>query len=240
MKKLSDTIVASIKKENIKPTPKIEFTIKNIGIFVLFVLNILSGALGVGIIIFLVTNNELLITEKTTLLERLLMSIPIAWVVMTILFIFLAYKYFINTKTGYRYSWILIGGVSIMLSLILGVIFSVFGLSEKLNTIFSTTIPYYQTTFDMRNTVWMRPDEGYLAGTIIGTSDNLIELKDLRGKIWSVDTANAAMRGYSNTVGEQIKILGNKTGENTFSATEIRPWQGGRSRRINNSRHNIS
>ncbi|MBU1119652.1 hypothetical protein KKA50_00395, partial [Patescibacteria group bacterium] len=161
--------------------------------------------------------------------EWIILSIPIAWILLTILFVFIAYYNFKHTKEGYRFTVVKIFLMNIVVSIVLGVVINGLGLSQQLNTVFSNNIPFYNHTMDLRSEVWMRPESGYLAGTVIDIDPNtmILQLEDLKGKIWDIPFENATAKGkVVFRLDEKIKIVGKILPDNVFEAFEIRPWAG--------------
>ena len=73
----------------------------------------------------------------------------------------------------------------------------------------------------------MQPDEGYLGGTIENVNGDSFLLKDFDGNTWAVSYQEAFIaRVILLEQGEQIKLIGQKTGKSQFRADEIRPWGG--------------
>jgi len=119
--------------------------------------------------------------------------------------------------------------INIGIAVLLGLILYTSGFSARMNRLLSDSIPFYTHTLDLRGEVWMRPQEGFLSGEIVKINEDkrLIELKDLNGDVWSIEYANATVKyRVVLNIGERIKILGIVLADNTFKASEIRPWEG--------------
>jgi len=231
MSNLSNEILEKIEKEQIKPTPKWRFLLKDSVVYITFIFNILVGALGISISLYLITNNDVIINQITDLsfIQSLIITIPVFWLVITAFFLFLAYYNFKHTEGGYRWSvaWIFL--INIGVSVLIGLMLYFTGVSEKLNDFFYTSIPGYHQIADLRNQVWMRPEQGYLAGEIISIDENesTLQLKDLNNNIWTLTYDLADIKGRVHIIeGTNIKIIGKVDGTNKFFAFEIRPWSG--------------
>lgn len=231
MGKTSKNVLEKIKKFEIKPIPKWQFMLKDSFVKVLFGINIFLGSIGFGIVLYLLVNSEVLQdkTLDTTLWERIVLGIPYAWILLTIFFVFVAYYNFKNTQEGYRYDVIKIFLLSIFISFFLGSILYFTRLSERLNDLFVEKIPYYTHTLDLREKIWMRTEEGFLAGKIksVDHEMKLFELIDLEGSVWEVTYGKAMVKSRVQLVEEEeIKIIGKRVSNNVFEALEIRPWGG--------------
>ena len=108
MAKISKKILEKIKKEDIKPIGRLSFILKDSFILILFFLNILFGSIGLAICIYLFRVSDIfdLILSVNDFIQILIISIPIIWVLITLLFIFVSYLNFRYSKGGYRFSFI--------------------------------------------------------------------------------------------------------------------------------------
>ena len=162
--------------------------------------------------------------------EFILLFIPYFWGLFLIGFSIVAYYYFRRTQSGYRYRAATAVALSIFISVICGTGIYSTGLSGHMEYLFEETIPFYRGVTAHNRMVWMAPDRGLLAGKInaVQNKEN-IRLKDLDGKEWNVSVAGAKWRGkLSPALGLEVKLIGTKTGEDSFSAKEVRPWTGRR------------
>ncbi|MHC1716362.1 MAG: hypothetical protein AB9915_00495 [Candidatus Dojkabacteria bacterium] len=233
MKEVSKSVIEKIKEENIKPIPRAIFIAKNLIIWMIFVLSLVFGSVGVAIIVYLLLNNDSVLDFSlvSNIWKWIILSIPLAWLVLTTLFVIIAYYNFRGTDGGYKISLKKILQINLGIILVLGFGMYYSGISSKINSVFLESLPFYQETFDMREKVWMRPSEGYLAGEILSVDED-IDLKDLEGNEWVVEYEDANVKGSVKLEeGEDIKMIGKVSKEDTFTASEIRPWEG-RGRRM--------
>lgn len=230
MAKISNEILKRIERENIKPIGRWSFILKDSFIWFLFALNILFGSIGFAISIYLFELSDVLnlILSVNDLIQLFILAIPVIWVLLTLIFIFVGYINFKYTNGGYKYSVFKIFLTNILLVIILGIALDRIGISEKLNTFFANNIQSYQENTDPRYTVWNRPTEGYLAGDILFIkSEEILSIKDLEGKEWSVDYSEAYVRSSVRLdIGVRVKIRGSIEDGGTFRATDILPWDG--------------
>jgi len=232
--KLSDRIAKKIEEEKIKPIPRINFVLKSWFIWTLVLANQIVGSIGFGITFYLVNNGvDLDIISDSTLLQKIIFTIPIFWIILTGISLFVAYINFKNTEEGYKFKPAIILGLGFLISLFFGYLIYKIELAEELNTVFSDTIPYYNQIADMRYAVWQNPEEGKLAGEITEVDSDLmiLTIEDLDGQLWAIDYSDATVKN-SVTLSPKtvIKIIGKVTDnfqENSnFKASEIRPWDG--------------
>jgi len=193
MGKISKKVLEKIEKENIKPIGRWSFVLKNSFLWSLFGLNILFGSLGLAISIYLFESSDILnlILSVNDFLGVLVLAIPTVWVLLTVIFLVVAYLNFRYTERGYTLSFKKIFLINTLAILILGSILHISGVSERLNRVFSESFSTYDITLDPRYKIWSSPETGYLAGTILSVSEASIELEDLDGNIWSIDISEA-------------------------------------------------
>lgn len=230
MKNISDEIFKKIKDNNIKPKPRWHFLTKNYFIWLMFGFSVLLGSLTFGIILFMITQLDWDVYHYLgdSFLTTVFISLPYLWLIFFILFIAVAYYNFIHTKRGYRFRFISILFISLIISAILGTGFYYNGFSEKLDNIFLEKIPYYKNLTYTCENQWMQPQKGLLAGTIgeIELFKNSFKLIDFDSNQWKIDINDTLWKGkLTPSTGLKIKLIGEISGENTFKALEIRPWQ---------------
>jgi heme/copper-type cytochrome/quinol oxidase subunit 2 len=214
--------------------------------WVFSVISIIVGGIGTSICFYLLTNNDIFSTEfkDLSILQTLIIAVPFFWIIISVFFLFLAFYNFKHTEGGYKWNVAKLFIINILASLVIGLTLYSTGASGALNDVFSG-LPFYSQIADVRDQVWMRPESGYLAGDIVAVNINgkEITIKDLNNKSWTVDITDALIRpSVSLNAGSRIKIIGEKTSENKFTATEIRPWTGmmqmGRMLGVNNVQEN--
>jgi hypothetical protein len=232
MDDISRETLKRIKEQKIVPRPKGYFLLKKSSVWFLFVLAVVSGSVAAGAAIFQINNTEwyLFPHYRHSILEFVLLFIPYLWGLFLIFFAVVAYYYFRKTQTGYRYRAATIVAITVILSILGGMGIYAAGLSERIETAFEEKLPFYRGSVSHRLVIWTAPDKGLLAGRITGIEeDNVLQLEDMSENRWKVFTEGALWRGrLSPAQGLEIKIIGTRTGRDTFRAKEIRPWAGKR------------
>jgi len=128
-----------------------------------------------------------------------------------------------KTKKGYRFSIHAILMTNIVLSILLGGLVYGVGGAEQFEKVFAENAPMYVGMEHRMKEMWGQPEEGRLAGTIIEVQgEDIIVLDDFSHQQWVVDvTAVPKRRPFEE--GKKVKVLGEKTGEHTFTANMVRP-----------------
>ena len=230
MKNVSEEVFKKIKEENIKPKPYWHFTTKNYFIWFLFGISIILGSFAFSMILFIFRQLDWDIYRYLgdSFVKTVFISLPYLWLTFLILFIGVAYYNFIHTKRGYRFRFISILLISLIISAIFGVGLYFNGFSESLGNIFSEKIPYYNRLVYTCEKQWMQPQKGLLAGIITGTdfSKNSIILTDCNNFQWEIDISDTVWKGrLIPSIGLEIKLIGKIQDTANFKAIEIRPWQ---------------
>lgn len=230
MTEISKNVIKQIKKEKLKPYPKKYFILKKSVTWTLFGLSILLGIIASSVVIFQIkhTDWDLYHLLNYTLLSYVILILPYFWFAFLFFFLVVAYYYFRRTERGYRINTTIIILSSILLSIIGGLLLYQTGFSESLESVFQEKIPIYRMINYGRHRMWMSPQKGLLAGEIVKlASSQEIKVKDLQGNVWKIDISNTLWRGKLRPeIGLKIKLIGNKTGDNKFIASEIRPLFG--------------
>jgi len=229
MSKLSTNILEKIKDEHIAPIPRWKFLLKNYVKWVGFALFVLMGSISISVVIFMLTDHDWDIYQylNKSFMEYLLLSLPYFWFLLLSAFIAFAWYDLEKTKTGYKYGFLKIGLVNILLSVVLGIIFFYAGLGIKMDKIFADNLPYYQNIHQYsRPGIWQNPERGLLVGQITDIAeDGSFHIKDPGDHGWLIDCLKCILKG--NIVKENgmiVKIIGKQISDQIFEASEIRPW----------------
>jgi len=227
MKNIGNKILKIIKEKHIKPKPKWEFLLKNYLIWTIFSLAIIVGSLSTAVVIFIIRNYNWVENHEFGLLKNLIINIPYFWMIILVLFLFIAYYNFKHTKTGYRYNPYLIIIVSILISLILGSTIYATGFGETLERIFYQRLPFYQNIMHQGGRMFLDPNQGRLAGIISEIKNNKLIVESFDGDQWTVLIDDADYFDINMLQPEtRVMIMGKMIENNTFEAEMIRPWFG--------------
>ncbi len=240
-KKISIDVLEKIKKEKIEPISKWNFLLKKWVFWMFFGFSVLLGSFAMSVIMFLVRTSDLDVWSRIDggIFEMIFMVLPYFWIVIFVLFVFVAYLNFKNTDTGYRYRFSLIVVASLIISIVLGSIFMRVGLARWVNQTFVDHLPYYmQISQNQRNMImWGQIDSGLLGGRILFVEPGgNFELEDFKMQKWSIINENLVLRDGSRIHEDMmIKIIGERQAEGVFKAYELRPFE----RRFNFIHKNI-
>lgn len=226
--KLPKIILSKIKKENIKPKPRLYFLLKNILFWIIFAASAILGARAVGVIIFIVFKSDFgfLMRAPGPIFMPLLRIFPFFWVIFFLLFLLFAAAGLHQTKKGYKLSTVQLVGINILLSLVIGIVSYVIGDAENFENTFRHRAFFYTGIEERIADFWSNSEQGRLAGTIIEAQDNqTLLLDDFSKKRWVVDYSGSKERGRIRLEpGEEIRLTGKVVSESGFKAEILAPW----------------
>jgi hypothetical protein len=231
MKNLIQDTIDKIERQHITPEPGWKYLMKNYSLWLLFAIVSILAALSFSVVF---DNAENLDWDLYQFMHQgrfsyFLSIIPYFWITLVVAFLVAALFEIRKTETGYRYSWSKILLITMGSIAIFGLFVSFLGFGGKLNSKLNKEIPFYrQHMMITKESQWMQPSKGFLAGTIISVAKNKLEIKDLNDKRWDVSIDDKTLIRPSANIyqNEMIKIIGEKKGEDNFKAQEIRPWTG--------------
>jgi hypothetical protein len=229
MSKAKD-ILRKIEEEKIEPKSKWLFLVKDYLIWFLFLLAIVIGSVAWSVIVFLLLDNDwdVYMHLERSFISSVIISLPYIWIIIVILFYFLAYFNYKHTKGGYKIKPLIIVSVSVLVSIVLGGFLLANGFGRTIDSALSQNVPYYEKMIGYREDVWNNPDKGLLGGRILKMkNENNFLLEGLDDKRWKIVGDNIFWSGHvSPGPGVRIKVIGEKRDDNLFYAEEVRPWIG--------------
>lgn len=219
MNNTSQEILDKIKEQHIQPKKRWEFLFKNYILWLFFGLAIILGSLASSVTIFMLKHASLVNNiPNFHPLKKILFNLPLFWLVSLALFSLLAWYDFKNTKRGYKYQPIVIVFLSVLISMILGLIIYSAGFGERLESAFFRRVPFYQQVFRQGGRMFVEPDQGHLAGIIMSVEDSFVTVEDFRGHLWKINTSTDKFRP-----GQRVILIGQMEDEN-FICESIQPW----------------
>ena len=233
-KDFDQKLVEKIREEKIAPKPRWHFLLKDYVVIAAGVLSLLIGAAAVSVMIYLLKYNGWEMQEQThkSGLEFFLLTLPYFWIIFLGGFVFVLYYNLKHTKKGYRYPVWAIAISGVLASVVLGSVFYLFGLGQRIDNVLGERAPFYETVMNRPLHFWFNPAEGRLAGVIISDlQDEAFYLADPSGALWQVLllTKDNDVRtvGFLKT-GEPVNIIGQIIAEQGFRADMIKPLVPGR------------
>jgi len=227
MSEISKNILKTIDEKHIKPIPKWQFILLHVGLFVMFGFTILFGSMATGIaLLHLATTDWEIVPRLGGGMHSFIYVLPYMWILVLGLMIFLATLVYKHTNQGYKIKPSLVVAISIIASLIIGSVLFATNSAEGIEMTLREKVRPYAEYQEMRNKVWQAPDQGILPGTIVDIQgDSLMLLDDFSEKRWTINIENVLLPPLAPKpqIGDQVMVIGEKTGKDTFTAEGIRP-----------------
>ena len=228
---LSENILKKIKKSGIKPRPRWQFVLFHALLWSVFVFSILLGGIAFAVIIRFVFGTEWDVAFRILPRGRFsefLMILPYIWISALTLVLFLSRLIFLHTKNGYRFRPVYVVLVSLFISLLLGIGLYFNDTPARVEEVMRSHIPPYNALQNRRDRIFHKPEDGVVVGRIIEVkSDSLFLLNAMTGETWTVSLQSSALplKGGVLSPNLMVMVIGDKTGEDTFEAEEIRLWK---------------
>lgn len=229
----------TIKTQEIRPYAQRRITGQRLLLWASFGLAVVLGALAFSVILFAVQQTDFNVIQHLShsRLELFLGLLPFLWLAFLIAFLLLAMWRLQRAPRGYKFNSFRLAVFSALLSILLGTGFFLAGGAQQLEEAFALRISFYESVQEKKRQVWSMPEAGYLSGQVQFTTPTEMRLLDFSGREWSIDLSEAFIPGFLELLPtDTIKIVGQQTGDHTFTATEIRPWSGPRGRRARHQR----
>jgi hypothetical protein len=223
----SEDILRTINEKHISPKPKWAFLIKDWAVWTAGVVSILIGGIAVALMITLARTDDWNILKQTSDsgFGLALMLFPYFWMAIFIGFIVIARLNLKHTKRGYRLTLPMFAGISIGLSIILGICFYDAGISQMIDSSLTSRPGSYLKLIHPRAEVWNRPMQGMLGGIVVEIPNNqTIIINDFSNQSWIVHINNQSINAERIPIHARIRCLGKQTARNEFNADQILPW----------------
>ncbi len=226
---LSKSVLEKIKTEQITPTSKWYFLVRNICLIGLVGLFAIFGMLASAIIFHFLNNFEFLeflLEGPRVFMKVFWIGIPFIWIFLSIFFCLFAGYTLQKTKKGYKIPLLLGIGSIFLVQIASGALLEQSQVGERLDKNFAQRLSFYKHAHARREGLWMKSDEGFLAGTIIEVQDDkILLLDDLKKKRWTVDYAKSRIGPRVELNPEiKIRIRGEKISDIEFKAKRIGVW----------------
>lgn len=224
---LSQKILERINEDHIVPLPKWRFLVLRSIFWVLAILSIIFGSIGVSTILYLLFTYHLhgVLIISHDVREFLLMT-PILWMVFLSLFVIVANESIKRTKGGYRHRLSSVVGVVMLASVVLGAGLNFLGLGKFTHEHLRQVSLYKVAIYDADD-AWSRHSMGRLAGTvnsISGTSS--FSVIDFDGEVWEVKIASTTEKVFLPLVNSKVRMFGIiEPRPGIFIARSITEWE---------------
>ncbi len=223
-------LVEKIKDKKISPYPRWHFLLKKYVIWGSGLISLLIGAAAVSVMIYFVKYSgwELHLKMHQSLSHFLILTLPYFWFIFLGIFVFILSYNLQHTYKAYRYPLWQIVSVSILISIILGIIFFSIGLGSKIDDRVSRQVPFYNTVINRQLIFWFNPAEGRLVGVVSSKNiDQSFNIVDPRGQTWRIISPMSNSSPFLK-IGQSVFLIGQSLINNSFQAVTIKMVHSGR------------
>jgi len=223
---LSKKILHTIEEKNITPKSKWFFVLKNFIFWGLFILTFFLVSILFTAIFFHLSYLDFSMVEQTggSKIMHFFLYFPYISFLFILVVLLFALEDLLHTRYGYRIPLSRIVPGFLIFSMLMGAIATHYLDPIRVEEgIQDLTFGLYRPGILRRKQMWVRPEQGVLAGVPLALQENEMSLIDFSGKTWYVD-----MYGFvpleEEALPEYIAVVGEKIGENTFRACVIKEW----------------
>lgn len=210
-------VLARINNEKILPHSRLYFLLREYGIWILWLLTILIGAIAVAVAIFTLVYRYFDLHEviRETFWSYSLEILPYLWLATIFLMMAVAVFNIRHTSHGYRYPlWILIVS-SLVGSLGGGLVLYVVGFGFLIDSELGTYVDSYDSQDKVERLLWQEPEDGRLLGDLVMSAkeDNELQTEldfmDSNDFLWRLHTEELPTQGLELLqTGKPVRLLG--------------------------------
>jgi len=229
---LSKKIFDKIEGDEITPTPKWHFILKEDTLWILWMLSVCIGALGVTGSLYAFKNVgwEFYTVTHSNIFSFAVDAMPYFWIISLVVFTGVGYINIRYTKKGYKYPFTVILGSSVLASVAIGSLLFVAGAGDVIDRKIAGNIPFHKPASVFEHERWDSPEKGLLVGNVV-TDEDGIYIVDSIGRNWSLSTENLftqdfeALRKF-----DVVRVVGLpamvdiSTTTQSFDACFVFPW----------------
>lgn len=230
---LPEKVLDRITKEHVKQKPRWVFRTKNVVFWTLWFICIVGGgSFAVAAILFhsRFAGWDMYPVTHGSLLSFLTDTFPYIWILILAAFLVLGFENVRNTKTGYRYAFSWITGLSLAACLVGGSVLYALGAGKYIDEGIGEHIPFHRPAIRHQEEFWSNPERGLLFGTVTAVEPvgAAFSLRDMNGTVWSIDGSDLPETDRASlTASSEIRLVGlpQEGSELSFHACFVIPWE---------------
>ncbi|MEA2007054.1 MAG: hypothetical protein U9O20_02750 [Patescibacteria group bacterium] len=226
-KDVSKKVIDKIKKEHIEPDPAWKTNLSSYVFWLWLSLLVFLSVMFLSLVIhnFAVLDGDIL---RQLHLGRFVgfvfMSAPYFWLVLFALCFVFGYLVFRRTKSGYRYSLVLVLAMFLFVIFSLGALAHYAKMGARLEREVSNKVPHLHKVAPLAKKRLSNPEKGVLGGEIRILNSSEIQLKSFVGENWTVHySEKTVLRGtHELQKGIEVIIFGKNVEKRVFDADVIK------------------
>lgn len=210
---LQASVLERIEKEHVQPMPKWQFVLYEYGIWCLWGLSVVIGAIAVAVMVFVSMHAGFAFYEATheTPLSFFIEVLPYLWIMIFIVMAVLAYSNMRKTKKGYKYPLWQILMSSLFFSVLGGIVLHYAGVGYLIDHAMGSKMPMYPSFEATELRMWQMPEEGRIVGRIEEKQpmDAFVRFVDIDDNQWLLNTQELMSEDIATLQsGKRVKVLG--------------------------------
>ena len=226
------SVMSRIECGEVCPRSKTFFQTRECAVWVLWVTSIIVGALAVAVTFFVLNHRQYGLYEAThdNFFTFMVEVLPLLWIVVFGLMVFVGVYELRHTKRGYKYPLWQIFGSSMVLSLAAGAALHLFGFGYSTDHMLGQNVRMYNSQEKIEEKMWQAPDEGRLLGRFgkpLPAPSTLISFTDVAGNEWGVNVDELSMKERALIEQDEIvRLIGQITDGDmaVFYSCGAFPW----------------
>lgn len=241
-KKLTESVLTRIATDAVAPTGRWVFTSREYALWLAWVATLLIGAIAVAVTLFVTTYRQysLFFLTHDSWADLLFDVLPLLWLFVLVVMVYLALYNIRHTKHGYRYDFFWLIGSSVLGSVLVGVVLHLFGTGFIIDTELGSQMQMYISQEKQEMASWQNPRTGRLVGmgmdmnfvgsptqdAIAGAEDWSI-VSDIDGVRWVTDISELTDIDIAYLEShKKVRILGMMITQQPprFYACVVFPW----------------
>lgn len=235
---LEQKILEKIKNEKLSPKPIWYFLIRDYSLWLAVILSIILASLSIAPIIFIFSNLEIEYIKhiSSNIFLFILFILPYPWIILCAITTYLAKKAWFQTRSGYKFQGKYIVIISVITSLILGIILNLYTFGKVMDDGFhNNSFGFYKNLDDRKQENWFNPKEGRLIGIVKNVSSSTFVLFNQKNNFEEIVNFDETVPGFTFVnESNQIRVIGYEkdNSKDSFFACAIFPdnLEPGRSR----------
>jgi hypothetical protein len=228
---IKDRVFSLIAENKVEPRSRYLFWCQNSSIWLFWLFTVLLGGLATAVLIFTSTYRYYDIYEAMhdNFVTFFFQALPVLWILAFVVLMLVAACGLRATKRGYRLSPTFVGGSSVGVSLILGILGSASGFGFLVDKTLGDYAPMYYSQAEREQEMWQQPDQGRLIGRQIAVEikTDTVTFTDSTGKQWQMNVQELRMQDREMLGTEQhVRVLGRAMDGDAarFHACGVFPW----------------
>ena len=224
--KASKEALEKIMRGEVKQRSRWYFFFQNMILWAVGTLSVIAGSLLVSLMIFTVMNCDASVHHEVygQIVSRVTILLVIVWILLTGGFIMLSDLAIRRTKRGYMYPLHIILIIDIILSIVFGMMFYVFGVGSFVDDALDGHMDHYSGLEKRRADLFHKPEKGLLVGRVVHVDDDFVEIATMSSGLWIVFTNDLNVDASQQLqAGSDVIFAGEKiNGEQFFVACDTR------------------